>query len=213
MNKQAHNHQPNTGHAHPAAHPADGQHHFKGIEKWIERLDSPARAEKQLPDEVIAKLALQDDDVIADIGAGTGYFALRIAAAYPQIKVMAADPEVEMIDYLKSQAAARKLSNLAAVSIDPAAPKLPVRASLALIVDTLHHVSNRVEYLNILHQSMAPGARIAIIDYRPEATEGPHPGHRLPSSTVADELKQVGYTLAQEFAFLPNQYFLIFQQA
>ena len=68
-----------------------------------------------------------------------------------------------MVDYLKSQATPRNLANLEPVLIDPAKPHLPVTANLALIVDTFHHIDHRVEYLNFLNKSMAPGARIASV--------------------------------------------------
>ena len=215
MNKQEHaNH---TNHAHGGdghhAHHAGHHHDFKGIEQWISRLDNPERAKKQRPDEVIAQLGLQPNDVVADIGAGTGYFAIRIAAAYPQVSVIAADPEPEMVDYLKSQAAARNLANLEPVIIDPTQPSLPVKTNLALLVDTFHHIDHRVEYLNFLRKNMATGSRIAVIDYPLDAPEGPPADYRVPIVKFVDELQQAGYLLAQEIKLLPNQYFLIFKQA
>lgn len=198
---------------HPTEHHQAGHHHaFNGIEAWIARLSNPEREKKQRPNEVITKLGLQNHDIIADIGAGTGYFALRIAEAYPQVKVIAADSEPEMIGYLQTQSIERKLTNLEPILIDPAKPQLPSRANLALIVDTLHHIHNRVEYLNTLKENMAPGSRIAIIDYSIEAVEGPPADHRLPMAKVVEELNQVGYSLEHDFKLLPNQYFLIFKQ-
>lgn len=214
MNKQEHNNHTNHahgGHAHHAHH-AGHHHDFKGIEQWINRLDHPERAKKQRPDEVIAQLGLQNNDVVADIGAGTGYFAIRIAEAYPQVSVIAADPEPEMVDYLKSQSVERNLTNLEPVIIDPFKPSLPVKATLALMVDTLHHIENRVEYLKLLCGNMAPSARIAVIDYSIEASEGPPAAHRIAISRIVDEFKQVGYKLQEDLKFLPNQYFLIFKE-
>jgi ubiquinone/menaquinone biosynthesis C-methylase UbiE len=200
-----------TGHGYPG-HTAGHHHEFKGIEQWINHLDNPEREKKQLPTEVIVRLGLQRYDVVADIGAGTGYFAIRIAEAYPQVRVIAADSEPEMIDYLKAQATARKIANLEPVIIDPSKPHLPVKANLALIVDTLHHIDHRVEYLKFLGKNMAPGSRIAVIDYPTESRDGPPPELRIPIVEVVDELKQAGYTLEQNMKLLPNQYFLIFKQ-
>lgn len=115
--------------------------HHRRIFPTIARLDNPEREKKQLPNDVIAKLALQGDDVVADIGAGTGYFALRIAAAYPQVTVIVADSGPEMVAYLQYQAAERNLDNLEAIVIDPAGPELPVRANVALTVNTYHHMT------------------------------------------------------------------------
>lgn len=185
---------------------------FKNIEQWIARLDNPEREKKQLPTEVIEKLLLQTNDVVADIGAGTGYFALRIAAAYPDVTVIAADSEPEMVAYLQYQAAERKLSNVEPIVIDPSRPVLPVKANVALTVNTYHHIDNRVEYLKNVRGNMAPGARIAVIDFNMASPEGPPPEHRIPTAQVVEEFAQAGFALAQEWNFLPFQYFLLFKQ-
>jgi thioredoxin reductase/SAM-dependent methyltransferase len=207
-------HAPSTqpGHRHHGHHA--GHHHLfsGGIERWLKALEGPERDKSQRPDEVIAQLGLQPNDVVVDIGAGTGYFALRIAEAYPQVRVVAADAQLEMIDYLASQAQERKLTNLDSVVIDPAKPELPVRANLALLVNTLHHIDDRGAYFNHLNGTLARGARIAIIDYGLEAAEGPPADHRISAEAVRDELMQAGYMLEQDLTFLPNQYFLIFKQ-
>jgi len=195
-------------------HKRHAGHHnvFKGIEQWRTALEGPDRDKSQRPAEVIASLELQPNDVVADIGTGTGYFAIRIAEAYPTVRVVAADAEPEMISYLTSQSKERKLANLEPVTIDPARPELPVQANLALLVNTLHHIDDRVAYLKHLNKSMAPGARIAVIDFTIEAPEGPPADHRIPAEAVRDELKQAGYALELDLKFLPNQYFLIFKQ-
>lgn len=191
---------------------ATDRHGFKGIEQWRKRLDNPERDASQRPHEVIANLGLQPNDVVADIGAGTGYFAIRIAEAHPQVRVVAADAEQEMIEYLAAQSQQRKLANLQPVMIDPTRPELPVQANLALLVNTLHHIDDRVAYFQQLNKSMTIGARIAIIDYTVEALEGPPADHRIPAEAVRDELKQAGYALELDLEILSDQYFLIFKQ-
>lgn len=200
-----------TAHGHHG-HQTGHHHVFRGIEQWLKALENPERDKSQRPEEVIANLGLQPNDVIADIGAGTGYFAIRIAEAYPQVRVVAADAQQEMIDYLTSQSKKRNLANLEPVTLDPVRPKLPVLANLALLVNTLHHIEDRVAYLTHLNKSMAPGARIAIIDYTLEAPEGPPADHRISAEVIRDELKQAGYVLELDLTFLSNQYFLIFKQ-
>lgn len=208
--RQDHNQRAETRRGHDDHHA--GHHAFSGIEEWIRRLDNPEREEKQRPHEVIEKLDLHDGDVVADIGAGTGYFALRIAASYPQVRVVAADAQREMVDYLATQVKARDLANLEPVVIHSARPKLPVKADLALMVDTLHHIADRTQYLGYLKGSLAPGSRIAVIDYAKDAPKGPPDQHRISKEGVARDLEGVGYTLEIDVKFLPNQYFLIFRQ-
>jgi thioredoxin reductase/2-polyprenyl-3-methyl-5-hydroxy-6-metoxy-1,4-benzoquinol methylase len=208
-----HNHHNHHGHDTHHGHHSGHHHAFTGIERWLQALENPERDTSQRPDEVIANLGLQPNDIVVDVGAGTGYFAIRIARAYPQVRVIAADAQQEMIDYLQSQSKERNLTNLEPVMIDPGRPELPVRANLALLVNTLHHIDERGVYLKHLNKSMAPGARIAIIDYTIEAPEGPPADHRIPAEEVCDDLKQAGYALELDLKFLPNQYFLIFKQA
>lgn len=206
---QEHNERAETDHSHHDHH--GGHHTFSGIEGWIQRLDNPDREKKQRPREVIEKLDLHKGDVVADIGAGTGYFALRIAQAYPQVRVIAADAQREMVDYLKTQVKARDLTNLEPVVIDSVKPKLPVKADLVLLVDTLHHIADRTQYLSYLKESMAPGSRIAVIDYAKDAPEGPADQHRIAKEDVARDLEQIGYMLELDLKLLPNQYFVIFR--
>lgn len=211
MVKQEHGEQAKTDYNHDDHHA--GHHTFRGIEDWIRRLDNPEREKKQRPHEVIENLDLHHSDVVADIGAGTGYFALRIAAAYPQVRVIAADAQPEMIAYLETQVTARGLANLEPVVIHPARPSLPAKADLALLVDTLHHIPDRTQYFDHLKQSMAPGSRIAVIDYAKDAPEGPPDQHRIAKEEVARELERVEYALEMDIKLLLNQYFLIFRQA
>lgn len=210
MKKEGHGQHETTGHNHHDHHA--GHHHFRCINQWIAQLDNPEREKKQRPQEVIENLDLHDDDVVVDIGAGTGYFALRIAEAYPQVRVIAADAQREMVEYLETRAKAQNLTNLEPIVIDPARPELPVKANLALMVDTLHHIADRAQYLSHLKESMVPGARIAVIDYAKDAPEGPPDQYRIAKEDVASDLEQVGYTLKTDLKFLPNQYFLIFKQ-
>ena len=199
-----------TDHEHPD-HPG-GHHHFRGINMWVARLDNPEREKIQRPREVIGSLNLRDGDVIADIGVGTGYFALRIAESYPHVKVIAADAQSEMIEYLAARAKAQNYTNLEPLVVHPAEPSLPVKVDLALMVDTLHHITDRAFYLSHLTKSMAPGARVAIIDYRIDAPEGPPHSHRISKEEITSDLEQTGYTLEADLDSLPNQYFMIFRQ-
>lgn len=186
-------------------------HSFAGAEQWAHVFDDPKRDAWQKPHEVIQALDLKPDAVVADIGAGTGYFSVRLANMLPQGKVYAVDIEPDMVKYLAERAKREKRDNMIAVAAAPDDPRLPGKADLALMVDVYHHVDDRERYFRNLRGALKPGGRVAIIDFRMNAREGPPRAARVPPKRVIAEMKSAGYALAGEQDFLPNQYFLIFK--
>ena len=196
-----------------AQSPHSHQHRFGDAERWAQVFDDPARDRWQKPDEVIAALGLAPDDVVADIGAGTGYFAVRLAAAVPQGKVYGVDLEPDMVKYLAERARREQLPNLVAILGAADEPRLPEKVDLILMVDVYHHIEDRGRYFRGLHGSLGPDGRVAVIDFRMDSPVGPPKAARIEAQRVIDELRGAGYRLAQEYEFLPNQYFLVFQPA
>jgi len=183
---------------------------FDDPEQWAKVFDDPERDAWQTPDKVLRALNLARDATVADIGAGTGYFAVRLAHALPKGKVYGIDVEPEMVRYLNQRAERDKLANLRAHLRAAADASLPEPVDVVLIVDTYHHMAGRAEYFTRLRHSLKAGARVAIIDFKPESPVGPPESHRIPAKQVMDEMAQAGYKLATEHRFLPYQYFLIF---
>ena len=196
-----------------AQSPHTREHSFGGAEKWARIFDDPARDAWQKPHEVIQALALQPDSVIADIGSGTGYFSARFANMVPKGRVYGVDTEPDMVKYLAERAKREGLKNLTAVTGAPGDPRLPEKVDLVILVDVFHHVEDRDRYFRRLRDSLKPGGRIAIIDFRMDSPNGPPKSARIAPDRVKTEMKGAGYALVQEHAFLPNQYFLIFQPA
>jgi predicted methyltransferase len=193
-----------------AQSPQTHQHSFSGAEQWAHIFDDPKRDEWQKPHEVIQALALKPDAVIADIGSGTGYFSVRFANMVPKGRVYGVDTEPDMVKYLADRAKREGLKNVTAVAGAPNDPRLPEKADLIILVDVYHHIENREQYFSRLQKSLKPGGRIAVIDFRMDSPVGPPQSARIAPERVKDELKRAGYALAQEHAFLPNQYFLVF---
>ena len=191
--------------------PHTHQHGFSGAEHWARVFDDPARDAWQKPHEVVEALQLSPDAAVADIGAGTGYFAVRLAHMTPKGRVYAVDIEPDMVKYLAERAQKSGLANLTPVLAAPDDPKLPAKVDLALMVDTYHHVSQREAYFRKLAAHLKPGGAVAIIDFTKESPVGPPPAARLTASEVKAEMQRAGYALAREHAFLPNQYFLVFR--
>jgi cyclopropane fatty-acyl-phospholipid synthase-like methyltransferase len=190
--------------------PHTHEHGFAGAENWAKVFDDPARDDWQKPHEVITALGLAADAKVADIGAGTGYFAVRIANMTPRGRVYAVDIEPDMVTYLAERARREGLTNLQAVQAKPDDPALPEKVDCVLVVDTYHHIGDRVSYFRRLRQRLKPNAQVAIIDFTADSPVGPPKSGRLPPSQVSDEMKAAGYTQVALHSFLPYQYFLVF---
>lgn len=195
----------------PSHQPSTAHHSFDETEKWAAVFDDPARDAWQKPADIIRALAIRPGAKIADIGAGTGYFAARIAQQYPNARVFGADVEPAMVRYLAERAARENLPNLVPVQAQYDAPGLPSRVDVVLVVDTYHHIEDRARYFASLKELLEPGARVAIVDFRPESPLGPPKHMRMSAGAVIGEMANAGYTLAIRHEFLPRQYFLVFE--
>jgi predicted methyltransferase len=191
--------------------PHTHRHGFSDAEKWAHVFDDPERDAWQKPHQVIQALALKPDAIVADIGAGTGYFAARLANMLPKGTVYAVDIEPAMVKYLGERARREGLGNLKPVAGLPGDPRLPAKADLILLVDVYHHIEDRGRYFRSLAASLKPGGRLAVIDFRLDSPNGPPKEARIAPERVKAEMKGAGYTLAEEHGFLPNQYFLVFR--
>ncbi len=202
-----------AGQHHMSAPPGAGVHHsFGNAEKWAEEFDNPARDAWQKPDEVLNALHLQSTSRVADLGAGTGYFSVRIAKAVPQGRIFAVDIEPDMLRYLHERAQRDHLSVLVPVQASAESANLPEPVDVVLVVDTYHHIDNRTAYFARLRESLRADGRLAIVDFKMDSPDGPPPDARVSPDRVTAELSAAGYSLVASHEFLPRQYFLVFQR-
>jgi cyclopropane fatty-acyl-phospholipid synthase-like methyltransferase len=196
----------------PAPKPDDHmQHRFDDPARFAKSFDDPKRDAWQMPDRVIAALALKPNQSVADIGAGTGYFSMRLAKAVPGGAVYAVDIEPNMVAHLKTRAASEKLTNVTPVLASPTSSNLSTPVDLILVVDTYHHIGDRPAYFRALRSRLTPGGRIAIVDFRKDAPEGPPAHFRFTPEQIKKEMADGGYVMDAEHDFLPRQHFLIFR--
>jgi ubiquinone/menaquinone biosynthesis C-methylase UbiE len=195
----------------PVGHPDHMEHRFDDADEWAKSFDDPARDGWQLPDRLIAELHIQPGAVVADIGAGTGYFTIRLAKLPAKPKVYAVDVEPSMLDHVRHRAMLAGLTNVATVKADADRTNLPEPVDLVLIVDTYHHLPNRVAYFTSLKKQMKPGARLAIVDFKKGAPDGPPEEFRFTPGQISGELERAGFVLAESHDFLPRQHFLVYR--
>ncbi len=184
------------------------QHHPPSSGEYAKVLEDPSRDAWQKPHDVVMALGLKPTDVVADIGAGTGYFARRFANHAG--KVYAVDIDKELLAITQKNAPA----NLTVVLAAPDDPRLPVQSvDLIFFCDVLHHIENRAAYYPKLVKALKPGGRIVVIDfYKKDLPIGPPPSMKLSEEEVIRELGDAGFTLSKRLDILPYQYYLFFEK-
>jgi ubiquinone/menaquinone biosynthesis C-methylase UbiE len=178
---------------------------------WLER---PDREETELPDEVVKQMNLKPTDVVADIGAGTGYFTFRIAPVVKQGKVLAVDIQPEMLSIIEGRKKRFKADNVTGILSTETDTKLPAASvDVVLFVDAYHEFSFPREMMESIVKGLKPGGCVIQIEYRGEDPDVPI--KRLHKMTVAQakkEMAAVGLVWKETKEFLPQQHFLVFEK-
>jgi arsenite methyltransferase len=183
---------------------------------YIAMLEDPARDAYQKPHEVVMALGLKDGERIADIGAGSGYFALRFAQHVgPAGQVLAVDINPDMILHLNQRIRDARVENVRTILALPGDPLLaPSSVDRIFICETWHHIADHPQYLALLKKTLKPGGQVVIVDFHKKPTPGgPPPEMRISREDVLKEFEQGGFRLLEEHGFLPYQYFLVFAPA
>ena len=184
------------------------QQHPPSSGEYAKVLEDPSRDEWQKPENVVIALDLKSTETIADIGAGTGYFARRFA--HHARKVYAVDIDQKLLDIAGKYAP----PNLKTVLASPDDPRLPEQSvNTIFFCDVLHHIENRPSYYSKLAKVLKLGGRIVVIDfYKKELSVGPPPSMKLSDQEVVAEFQHAGFQLAKRLDILPYQYYLFFEK-
>jgi len=193
-----------------------GKHRHHGnpedLDGYIAKMEAPDRADWQKPDEVVRALGLRPGDVACDVGAGPGYFTLRLARAVgPQGRVYAVDVVPEMIAALRERLREAGVGNVTPVLARDDDSLLPPQAcDLVLVVDTFHHFPDGAAYLRSLLPRLRPGGRIVNVDFhRREMPVGPPLENKVAREDFLAAAQAAGLRVVEEKGFLPYQYFLV----
>jgi ubiquinone/menaquinone biosynthesis C-methylase UbiE len=184
-----------------------------GGAEWLTRSE---RETEEEPDKALDAIALRKGDVVADIGAGVGYFSWRMAERVgPAGKVYANDIQPGMLEQLKKNVAARGLSNVVPVLGTETDPKLPAGAlDLTLLVDVYHEFSQPQKMLAAIRAALKPSGRLVLLEYRKEDPKVPiRLEHKMTVKEVRAEIEPEGFRFETSLETLPRQHILIFRAA
>ena len=187
------------------------EHRFEDPEQAARGFDDPARDAWQMPDRVIEALGLAPGQAVADLGAGTGYFTVRLARSKAAPLVYAVEVETPIVQYVRERAAREGLANIVAVQTPAERAELPAPVDVVLVVNTYHHLPDRVKYFSDLRRLLKPAARLAVVDYRKGVPDGPPDEFRFSPEQISEELAGAGFLLKAQYEFLPRQIFLVYQ--
>lgn len=187
---------------------------FEDVEKYIAFLERADRAQWQKPDEVVKALGLSGAETVADVGAGSGYFSFRFAAALPKGKVVAIDAEPAMIRHIHHKAMMEGVDNVAVEIAEPDDPSVPDTADWVFVCDVLHHIKDRPTWLRRMYEETKVGAMVVLVEFKEgDLPEGPPEGAKIPKKDLIEQMKTAGFELVEDDKeLLPHQYFLVFER-
>jgi ubiquinone/menaquinone biosynthesis C-methylase UbiE len=177
---------------------------------WLERSEREAEEKGSL---LLEAMALKPDEVVADIGAGSGYFTFRMAPLVPKGKVLAVDIQEEMLAIMRDKKQRLGQENVELVKGGIQNPNLPQGAvDCVLMVDVYHEFSHPREMMQSIVASLKPDGRVVLVEYREEDPTVPiKPRHKMSEKQAVKEMAAVGLTLRENKTMLPRQHLMVFE--
>jgi SAM-dependent methyltransferase len=176
---------------------------------WLER---PGRVEEERTDLLIRELRLQATDVVADLGAGTGFFSLPLARVVAQGKVLAVDIQPEMLEIIRGRIKKENVPNIEPILASETDPHLPPNSvDLVLLVDAYHEFSYPLEVMQHVAAALRPGGRVALVEYRGEDPDVPiKEVHKMTEQQARREMAAAGLRWIRTDNLLPQQHLMLF---
>jgi predicted methyltransferase len=190
-------------------------HHYDDKQAALAHFEEPARDAWAMPAEVVAKLGIEPEMDVADIGAGSGYFTRRLAIEAPGGITYAIDVDADFKDHIEEELEHWGTPNIVtrlAVYEHPLLPEASV--DRVFISNTYSFLQDRISYFSAVHKALRPRGKLAVVDWRadadcPRSTGCPRTKQRVPEAVAREELGRSGFTVVEDFDFLPYQYFLL----
>jgi arsenite methyltransferase len=184
-----------------------------GCGNWKRFAYERGRDDWQQPERVVAALGIEPGDRVADLGSGSGYFTLRLAEAVGSTGVVyAVDVDADMNEYLREKVKQAGAANVEVIDGKFEDPLLPDgRIDLVFSANTFHHIQQRPAYFRNLQRDLAPGGRVAIIDYNDTTWFPRLMGHHTDKAVLIGEMQEAGYGVAEDHGFVERQNFVVFE--
>jgi protein-L-isoaspartate O-methyltransferase len=179
---------------------------------WLER---PEREKEEQPTKLMKALQIKPGEVVADVGAGSGYFSFRMAEKVGvKGKVLAVDIQPEMLDIIRQRMKARKVTQIEPVLGAEMDPKLPAEGvDMILMVDVYHEFSHPYEMTEKMVQALKPGGRLVFVEYRKEDDKVPIKlVHKMTEKQVIKEMRPHPLKYVKTIDVLPQQHIIIFEK-
>ena len=179
---------------------------------WLERAE---RAREEGVADALENLPITSKSVVADIGAGSGYYTFRIAPLVSEGKVYAVDIQEEAVDYIRNRSNELGVANVIPLKGTEKSPNLPEgEVDLVIMVDVYHELSYPQEMLSAIYKSLKPDGKILLLEYKGEDPSiAIKPLHKMTEKQAKKELKANGFELVENGKFLPIQHYLIFEKS
>ncbi|MEP7270694.1 MAG: methyltransferase domain-containing protein [Acidobacteriota bacterium] len=179
--------------------------------EWLER---PDREQTELPSQVVEQMQLKSSAVVADIGAGTGYFTFRIADRVPRGRVYAVDIQREMLDIIAKRRQSLKLNQVVTIEGSETDVRLPAESvDVTLMVDAYHEFAWPREMMASIVRGLKPGGRVILVEYRGEDLKLQIKRvHKMTVAQATREMAAAGLTWKETRDFLPYQHFMVFEK-
>jgi SAM-dependent methyltransferase len=182
-----------------------------GGSAWLERNSREVEENSNL---AVSKLPINDNSVVADIGAGTGYYTFKIYNRISKGKIYAEEIQTDAVNYLKNKAGQLGAMNVIVVKGNEKSPELPENSiDLALMVDVYHELSYPHEMLQNIRKSLKPKGKLLLLEYRAEDPKVDiKPLHKMSVKQANKELSANGFHIVEDGEFLPIQHYLLYEK-
>ena len=187
-------------------------HRFDNAKKWQKAFENKKRDTWQKPMQVIKAVGVTKKSHIADIGSATGFFPVRLARVATEGRVWGIDLSPSMVRYLNKRASKEQLENLFSILASPDDPLIPRPVDFIFMVNTYHHINDRIDYFNRLRSKLRKNGKLVIIDFKKKRLPlGPKLEMKIAAKDIISELSASGYKLVKDHRFLEYQNLLEFE--